>query len=516
MQTEEAWKSDRLFAAVREIERLLPSLEQYAASVVSTLSGLEVSQRMFQRLGGMWLMHAAHQVAAPTQSSSNSRPAERLTIPQDAWSHHQLFMTSSQYRTQMFDLADGGWPSNSTKSISSAPTIVPMPSRSRLGRTLETVASSSWPGADPVMVSFPYLKLQRRDRISAIFRSRKIISWRDPEQAHWVSDAANAKLRLELCRAVEGNDLYAQICRVIALMIPIAYGEDLKRHLDMYRRQFRQPRLLYSANGSQFQLPYQVLSALWGQSGTLVASHQHGGHQGLDEVHAGEEYEVRASDVHYSLGWQDHRQNVVPLLAAMPAHMHSREKHRLLLMSLASGTVTYRLQPFCIPSHINECISETRRFLTSLQGWTSPVVRCDEAIREELESANAQFEWERINSSGTISASRSALVVHNYLGASWLETLAMNVPTVCFIPPDIHRFRPAAQPFADALIRVGILHYSGVEAARFVNSLKGDPSAWWNSSEVQEARQAFVARYANFSENWLEAWMNEFERILAE
>jgi len=366
------------------------------------------------------------------------------------------------------------------------------------------------------MVSFPYLKLQRKDRISAIFKSRKVISWRDPEQADWVSDAANAKLRLELCRAVEGNDLYAQICRVIALMIPIAYGEDLKRHLDMYRRQFRQPRLLYSANGSQFQLPYQVLSAFWGQSGTLVASHQHGGHQGLDEVHAGEEYEVRASDVHYSLGWQDDRQNVVPLLAAMPAHMHSREKHRLLLMSLASGTVTYRLQPFCIPSHINECISETRRFLTSLQGWTSPVVRCDEAIREELESANAQFEWERINSSGTISASRSALVVHNYLGASWLETLAMNVPTVCFIPPDIHRFRPAAQPFADALIRVGILHYSGVEAARFVNSLNGDPSAWWKSSEVQEARQAFVARYANFSDDWLEAWMHEFERILAE
>jgi putative transferase (TIGR04331 family) len=118
--------------------------------------------------------------------------------------------------------------------------------------------------------------------------------------------------------------------------------------------------------------------------------------------------------------------------------------------------------------------------------------------------------------SGVAAASRAGLVIHNYLGTSWLETLAMNVPTVCFIPPDIHRFRPAAQPFADAFMRVGILHYSGVQAARFVNSLKGDPSAWWNSSEVQEARQAFVARYANFSENWLEAWMNEFERILAE
>jgi len=33
---------------------------------------------------------------------------------------------------------------------------------------------------------------------------------------------------------------------------------------------------------------------------------------------------------------------------------------------------------------------------------------------------------------------------------------------------------------------------------------------------VQEAREAFVARYANFSENWLPAWMEEFERLLAE
>jgi len=117
---------------------------------------------------------------------------------------------------------------------------------------------------------------------------------------------------------------------------------------------------------------------------------------------------------------------------------------------------------------------------------------------------------------GTVSASASTLVVHNYLGASWLETLAMKVPTVCFIPPGIHRFRAAAQPYADALQKVGILHYSGREAAKFVNGFNGDPSAWWNSAEVQEAREAFVARYANFSDNWLDAWLEEFDRLLSE
>lgn len=49
-----------------------------------------------------------------------------------------------------------------------------------------------------------------------------------------------------------------------------------------------------------------------------------------------------------------------------------------------------------------------------------------------------------------------------------------------------------------------------------MNGLRGDPSSWWNSAEVQEAREAFVARYANFSDNWLEAWQTEFESLLAE
>jgi hypothetical protein len=49
-----------------------------------------------------------------------------------------------------------------------------------------------------------------------------------------------------------------------------------------------------------------------------------------------------------------------------------------------------------------------------------------------------------------------------------------------------------------------------------VNSLRGDPSSWWRSTEVQEAREAFVARYANFSDNWLDAWQAELESLLAE
>ena len=64
------WQADDLFAQIRTIEHLLPSLETFCAEVSSELSGLNVTPVMFRRLGGMWLMHLAHQVSATMDDSS--------------------------------------------------------------------------------------------------------------------------------------------------------------------------------------------------------------------------------------------------------------------------------------------------------------------------------------------------------------------------------------------------------------------------------------------------------------
>jgi len=106
--------------------------------------------------------------------------------------------------------------------------------------------------------------------------------------------------------------------------------------------------------------------------------------------------------------------------------------------------------------------------------------------------------------------------VHNYLGTGYLETLALNVPTVCFYDPDTYAFRAEAEPFMQALERVGILHSSGKAAGRFVASVANDPQAWWAQAEVQEARSRFVGNYANFATDWKRQWQQEFRRAIDE
>jgi putative transferase (TIGR04331 family) len=165
-------------------------------------------------------------------------------------------------------------------------------------------------------------------------------------------------------------------------------------------------------------------------------------------------------------------------------------------------------------------ISQTLAFIRGLAAPTRLRIRTHQGdalpLGQVSTTSGATLLLDDLQESGTIAASHAKLVLHNYLSTAWLETMALNIPTVCFYDPEIYSPRDSARPYIDALAKVGVIHYSGIEAAKFVNGLNEEPSAWWLSTEVQEAREAFVARYANFSENWLPAWMEEFERLLAE
>ena len=509
------WEASELFGKINMVDNLLPSLEQYCAELSTELSGIEVNQRMFRRMGGMWLLHIVHQILAMENNQVRKIDLSSLTIPFDGSTHHNRFVSSESYRSQLRVLSQsatqGTLPDIKVAEIDFATT----PPMNRLRQRLELLLQGSASHEPRVTVVRPYLKISSIERSRAILRSKGICRWNDLEKPLETRISPDIKARMALVQARHGGDLESLVRAVLPLVLPVGYAEGLASlHTQSQKVSYR-TEALYSATASQSHLLYQVLSAFWGEHGTQLLSHQHGGHQGLDEACAAENYEVRASDRHYTLGWTDARPSLKALPGAMPQRSGRHVRQRLLLMSVASSDVVYRLQPFCMPSHVQRCAMETRAFVSDLVWPTLPVVRCGTADIATLKLTEPVV-YEGFADSGPVSASRSSLVLHNYFGVSWLETLAMNIPTVCFVPAGIHRFRAAAQPFVDALTRVGVIHYSGKDAARFVNSFHGDPSAWWKSAEVQEAREAFVARYANFSDNWLEAWQEEFESLLAE
>ena len=462
-----------LAAAIAQSRNMVPLAVDALCETITRVTGVEPERQRVEYVSGFWLMHLCDEMAFDSVVNSGVNvhdPTEEKTA------------TSLSTTT------------------------------SRRGRLLSKIGSAD----AKILVVDPYLKAGFATEVLSAFRLRQLVRWGD-------SPRPDVDVRVGTRGSpIAGDGVATAMQRRVALTAPfglVEYHHELVKWADANARP--RLRLLYTANAHQSSLVFRHLAFSQRQCGTKIAIHQHGGGYGIDENHLGEEHDIAISDVFYTFGWSrpDLGSRVKPLPTAMPQHSRRKNTDIFLLMSLPVTTHFYRLQPFLLPSHIMRAVDETVAFANALSTSTELRVRPSGSDRfpiERLSQSPARVMEDASGGRGSIAASRARLVIHNYLGTSWLETLAMNIPTVCFYDPLMYQPRAAAQPFVDALARVGVIHYSGKDAAKFVNSLHGDPSAWWRSAEVQEAREAFVARYANFSDNWLEAWQEEFESLLAE
>lgn len=88
-----------------------------------------------------------------------------------------------------------------------------------------------------------------------------------------------------------------------------------------------------------------------------------------------------------------------------------------------------------------------------------------------------------------------------------MEAFLTNAPTVLFWDPHRWELRPAAEPWFDRLRRAGIWWDSPEGAARQVAQIYQEPSAWWESRVVQEARRSMLERYALARRDWQARWV---------
>jgi putative transferase (TIGR04331 family) len=91
---------------------------------------------------------------------------------------------------------------------------------------------------------------------------------------------------------------------------------------------------------------------------------------------------------------------------------------------------------------------------------------------------------------------QNRLVVHSYDSTGILETLAMNIPTMCFWRDGLNHLLPSAKPYYELLADAGILFYSPEAAAQSIALHWDDIGGWWGSEKVQDARQKFCRQYA--------------------
>ena len=110
---------------------------------------------------------------------------------------------------------------------------------------------------------------------------------------------------------------------------------------------------------------------------------------------------------------------------------------------------------------------------------------------------------------------QNRLILLDHLGTPLLETLAANRPMLAYWKPSHWEVREEALPYLEELRQAGILLEFPEAAAGRTVELHPNPSEWWNSRPVQEARERFVQRYALSETKWEQQWSRALNNELS-
>jgi putative transferase (TIGR04331 family) len=243
---------------------------------------------------------------------------------------------------------------------------------------------------------------------------------------------------------------------------------------------------------------------------------QHGGHYGIGRLSCMLDYELQIANKFISWGWGQKSNQIdnIPSLKISKMIKSSRysKKGSLLIIAQDYTRYSYHLFSYPVASQYISYENDIKNFIKSLNkdiykasilrfkhggsyGWNEidefkssfPELILDDGV-EKLESK--------------IAASRLCIQTANF--TTYLESLALNIPTVIFWDPFNNELTEEASKYFEDLKKSGIFFPNPYDAAKHVNNIWDDVEKWWNTAEVQKSRLNFISKYALSSDKYID------------
>ena len=241
-------------------------------------------------------------------------------------------------------------------------------------------------------------------------------------------------------------------------------------------------------------------------SGTKYLVGQHGNNYGANTLVTPTNEEL-TSDLFFTWGWKGSEDKYLPSIVLKTAGLKMTSRHGggLLLLTTAvpnghcawDETIEYsdqlqqqhafidRLDKFIKPS-----ITIRIPPLNSLIGDIMPNAWIRNPLQCRLDLGLVPFSKVR---------SQYRLAVFTYDSTGLLEGLASNVPTMAFWLDGLSHLNEFAKEKYQILVDAGIVFFDSTDCSSMINEVWDDVDGWWNSKEIQEAREMFCADFCEYS-----------------
>lgn len=254
----------------------------------------------------------------------------------------------------------------------------------------------------------------------------------------------------------------------------------------------------------------------------ILIGGQHGGNYGVDAYFPSENHELKIFDKYITWGWQrktDKPGQLVPLSVSkmLGINIHHGVAKNQNLLWLMTCRVRFR-EDFVFGSadYFLNYLEWHRSFYKAL----SPRVHSELLVRTHASDAGWDIKERLLSFAPDMhfkgetkipfydALRQCKLFICDNLNTTYLEALALNVPTILFWSPDSIELRSEAVPYFNKLVEAGILHYSPAAAAKMVNEIVDDVDSWWHDPMRQNARKYFCDQYGRNDPDSFQQWLD--------
>lgn len=270
------------------------------------------------------------------------------------------------------------------------------------------------------------------------------------------------------------------------------------------------PRTIFTSNAFQFNEVFQHYAATQKiKHGSKLVIGQHGGVSGILKWSFGEDHQVKIADKFISWGWGSSDKKIARgvVFTNFGGKIQSDEKGCLLLTTVPMRRYSHKGGAWPVgPQQSEAFLSDQLAFYETLEAAVASetILRIHTALDRRFGSGYLDAWLEKFPAVKVDDSKlpirkvlrKTRLFVYTYNSTGYLESLAMNFPTVMFWDPNLFETNLTFTAALAELERVGVFHRSPKTAARQINRIWHDVNAWWSNAEVQEARRYFVDQFA--------------------
>lgn len=285
----------------------------------------------------------------------------------------------------------------------------------------------------------------------------------------------------------------------------------------------KRPRLIFTSNSYSSDDVFKARAAEKIEAGALLVVGQHGGNYGIGRWEFTEDHQCAISDGWLSWGWDDEkRPQIKPVgnLKIIGNNIGWDPEGHALMVEMTMPRYSYRMYSVPVAGQWLDYFNDQCRFVDALPddirrsllvrlymqdyGWGQSARWKDRFPDVCLDDGQTPI---------VPLIKKSRLYISTYNATTFLESLAMNIPTVMFWNPKHWELRDSAVPYFKRLKAVGIFHESPESAAQQTTLVWDNVAVWWNSESVQTVRNEFCYRYSRVPERPLKVLKQVLHQI---